>query len=120
MFRRGFTTALVVGLFALCTPSRALAQSAITGLVKDATGAVLPGVTVEASSDALIERMRSAVSDPQVRRALDWLVAHQDATVGNWFTASLNKQRDPATDAGKFMTDAATAYATLALTHTKP
>ena len=56
-------------------------------------------------------------TDPLVRRALDWLVAHQDATVGNWFTASLNKQRDPATDAGKFMTDAATAYATLALTY---
>ena len=59
-------------------------------------------------------------ADPQVRRALDWLVAHQDATAGNWYTASLNKQRDPASDAGKFMTDAATAYAALALTYTKP
>ena len=37
--------------------------SAIAGVVKDASGAVLPGVTVEASSPALIERVRSAVTD---------------------------------------------------------
>jgi hypothetical protein len=41
----------------------AFAQAAIAGVVKDASGAVLPGVTVEASSDALIEKTRSAVSD---------------------------------------------------------
>ena len=39
------------------------AQASITGVVKDASGAVLPGVTVEASSDALIERLRTAVTD---------------------------------------------------------
>jgi hypothetical protein len=39
------------------------AQSAIAGVVKDATGAVLPGVTVEAASDALIEKVRTAVTD---------------------------------------------------------
>ena len=45
-------------------PGAAWAQtSAIAGTVKDASGAVLPGVTVEASSPALIERVRSAVSD---------------------------------------------------------
>src|SRR5712692_10326907 len=38
-------------------------NSSIAGTVKDATGAVLPGVTVEASSAALIEKVRSAVSD---------------------------------------------------------
>ena len=38
----------------------ALAQSAIAGVVKDSSGAVLPGVTVEASSPALIEKMKSA------------------------------------------------------------
>jgi len=47
----------------LLLPTAALAQSAIAGVVKDSSGAVLPGVTVEASSDALIERVRTVVSD---------------------------------------------------------
>jgi hypothetical protein len=44
-------------------PSAAFAQAAITGLVKDASGAVLPGATVEAASPVLIEKVRSVVSD---------------------------------------------------------
>ncbi len=44
-------------------PVTALAQSTITGVVKDSSGAVLPGVTVEAASDALIERVRSVTTD---------------------------------------------------------
>ena len=45
-------------------PTVASAQtSAIGGVVKDTSGAVLPGVTVEASSPALIEKVRSAVTD---------------------------------------------------------
>jgi carboxypeptidase family protein len=44
-------------------PSLALAQATITGVVRDASGAVLPGVTVEASSPVLIEKARSATTD---------------------------------------------------------
>jgi hypothetical protein len=44
-------------------PSLAYAQAAITGVVKDTSGAVLPGVTVEAASPVLIEKVRSVVSD---------------------------------------------------------
>src|SRR4026207_1684862 len=45
-------------------PVDALAQSSeIAGVVKDASGSVLPGVTVEASSPALIEKSRAAVTD---------------------------------------------------------
>jgi hypothetical protein len=45
-------------------PASAYAQQAtITGVVKDASGAVLPGVTVEASSEVLIEKVRTAVTD---------------------------------------------------------
>ena len=44
-------------------PTLASAQATITGVVKDASGAVLPGVTVETSSAVLIERTRTAVTD---------------------------------------------------------
>ena len=48
----------------LLTATAAFAQQAsITGVVRDPSGAVLPGVTVEASSPALIEQSRSVVSD---------------------------------------------------------
>ena len=55
---------LLFGLFVLVLlPSSAYAQAAIAGVVRDASGGVLPGVTVEASSPALIEKVRTAVSD---------------------------------------------------------
>jgi hypothetical protein len=44
-------------------PSIAYAQASITGVVKDTSGAILPGVTVEAASPALIERVRSVATD---------------------------------------------------------
>ena len=50
-------------LLLLIAPAAVFAQATITGVVKDASGAVLPGVTVEASSPALIEKTRSAVTD---------------------------------------------------------
>ena len=46
-----------------CCRRSAFAQASITGVVKDASGAVLPGVTVEAASPVLIEKVRSAVTD---------------------------------------------------------
>jgi hypothetical protein len=57
---------VVAGCF-LILPSAALAQgsgtAAIAGVVKDTSGAVMPGVTVEAASPALIEKVRTVVSD---------------------------------------------------------
>src|SRR6476659_2043699 len=44
-------------------PNIAHAQSSIVGVVKDTSGAILPGVTVEAASDVLIEKTRSVVTD---------------------------------------------------------
>jgi len=54
--------------------------------------------------------------DASVHRGLAWLNAHQDQAGGFWFTASLNKNRDPQSDPGRFMSDAGTAWAVLALT----
>src|SRR5688572_11401195 len=55
-------TCLLVALFVVA-PSSAFAQASITGTVRDTSGAVLPGVTVEASSPALIEKVRTATTD---------------------------------------------------------
>src|ERR1700730_16280990 len=62
MFRFFKRSSCVVSLL-LLLPSAAYAQAAITGVVKDTSGAVLPGVTVEAASPVLIEKVRSVVSD---------------------------------------------------------
>ncbi|HMF95650.1 MAG TPA: carboxypeptidase-like regulatory domain-containing protein, partial [Vicinamibacterales bacterium] len=50
-------------LFLVLTPAAAHAQSTLTGVARDTSGAVLPGVTVEAASPVLIEKTRSAVTD---------------------------------------------------------
>jgi hypothetical protein len=71
MLRRLFASAAVAASMGfVLLPSVALAQSGFTGLVKDASGGVLPGVTVEATSPALIEKARSVVTDAQGRFAI--------------------------------------------------
>jgi hypothetical protein len=62
-----WTRLLLAGsLAAVCVmfgPATASAQSVVTGVVRDTSGAVMPGVTVEAASPALIEGVRTAVTD---------------------------------------------------------
>jgi len=68
MLRKVFARAAVAAsLCSLLLPGAVSAQSSITGLVKDTTGAVLPGVTIETTSPAIIEKVRTAVSDGQGR-----------------------------------------------------
>src|SRR5580765_2419507 len=54
---------LLVLSMVLALPLSAYAQASIAGVVKDSSGAVLPGVTVEATSPVLIEKSRTAVTD---------------------------------------------------------
>src|SRR5262245_26235860 len=61
--RRAVFLALGVCAATICFSATARAQVAIAGVVKDGTGAILPGVTVEASSPALIEKSRSVITD---------------------------------------------------------
>ncbi|MEW6320701.1 MAG: TonB-dependent receptor [Acidobacteriota bacterium] len=57
---------LILGAAAIVLlPAMAAAQSGITGTVRDTSGAVLPGVTVEASSPVLIEKVRTAITNEQ-------------------------------------------------------
>jgi len=57
------TILIIVGCLAVPVTSSAQALGTIAGVVKDASGAVLPGVTVEAASPALIEKVRTVVTD---------------------------------------------------------
>ena len=63
----------------------------------------------------LVLEESGASGDPHVARGIAWLLANQDKTTGAWTAWSLNKNRDPQSDAGPFMSDAATSYAVLAL-----
>src|SRR5437773_2903160 len=67
MFRSVCSKAAAAMLVALLLPAAASAQSSIVGLVRDTSGAVIPGVSVEASSPALIEKTREVVTDSQGR-----------------------------------------------------
>jgi hypothetical protein len=60
---RAIVTRVVVFACALGVPTVVLAQASVTGVVRDASGAVLPGVVVEATSPVLIEKVRTAITD---------------------------------------------------------
>jgi hypothetical protein len=60
---RSSTRMMAALAWLLVFPATALAQATLSGIVRDSSGAILPGVTVEASSPVLIERARSAVTD---------------------------------------------------------
>jgi squalene-hopene/tetraprenyl-beta-curcumene cyclase len=68
------------------------------------------GLTVLALEQTGVPR-----SQERLQKGLAWLQHNQDSSEGRWRSWSLNKERDLNSDIGKFMSDAATAYAVMAL-----
>ena len=65
----------------------------------------------------VLQKAGASPTQENVSRALTWLVQNQDPTSGRWPSTSLNRERDPTSDRGLIMSDAATGFAVLALTH---
>jgi hypothetical protein len=62
-----------------------------------------------------LERAGVARDNPSLRKALDWLKSHQDSKLGYWTADSMNKKYEPDSNQIRFMQDAATGFAALAL-----
>jgi len=72
---------------------------------------VATSLTILALQEAGVPR-----DNAQVKHGLSWLMSNQNAAEGSWPASSVNKRRHKSSDTGRFMSDAATAFAVLALT----
>jgi squalene-hopene/tetraprenyl-beta-curcumene cyclase len=61
----------------------------------------------------------SLAQRPEAKKGLAWILANQSKTDGLWPAWSVNVKRDPNSDIGKFMSDAATGFSVLALENSK-
>jgi squalene-hopene/tetraprenyl-beta-curcumene cyclase len=63
----------------------------------------------------VLQEVGESPQDSSVKRGLSWLARNQSADDGSWPSSSLTQRRNPSSNVGHFMRDAATAYAVLAL-----
>ena len=83
-----------------------------------ADGTPLEGKSDGAATSLMILALQESGvprDNAQLKRGLDWLMSNQDVGEGFWPASSVNKRRHISSDTGRFMSDAATAYAVLAL-----
>jgi squalene-hopene/tetraprenyl-beta-curcumene cyclase len=75
------------------------------------------GINAYATAFTTVALLRGGVpaSDPKLAKALTWLQSHQDMTSGAWAATSMNKRYPEGSMESRFMQDAATAFASLAL-----
>jgi squalene-hopene/tetraprenyl-beta-curcumene cyclase len=112
--------AFVAEIFKKQQPDGGWTLSSLMGTWKRRDGSALP-ITSDGYATGLILFVLQEAGEPrsrtEMKNGLGWLARNQDKKDGNWAAYSPNVERDPASDAGRFMSDAATAYAVLALTH---
>ena len=80
-----------------------------------ATGLLVLVLKETAAANPRVNPRIQARAQKPIALGVAWLLANQDKTTGAWPAWSLNKNRDPKSNTGKFMSDAATSYAVLAL-----
>lgn len=80
-----------------------------------ATGLITLVLEESASVKSSDPQSAASQTGASIARGRAWLIANQDKTTGAWTAWSLNKNRDLENPVGKFMSDAATSYAVLAL-----
>ncbi|MBI3681382.1 MAG: hypothetical protein HY235_13440 [Acidobacteria bacterium] len=68
----------------------------------------------------VLQKAGVARSHPKLSQALDWLRSHQDRQSGHWSADSMNKRYEPGSMPARFMRDAATGFAALALLEAEP
>ena len=86
-------------------------------LKEELIATVKPGESDGFATGLVVLTLEESGTNPQdgaLKRGLDWLQRHQESD-GSWKTLSLNGNTDPQTNVGRFMSDAATAYAVMAL-----
>ena len=67
---RGIVRALAAVMLFVLAPGVVYGQATLAGIARDASGAVLPGVTVEAASPVLIEKVRTSITDDTGRYSI--------------------------------------------------